>query len=229
MACMRRLVGEGVHHSHGRGVAGEGTVGEGVDDGEVHGSWYAAARSAPDERCRPTGADRRRPGRPRRPGADRGRPGPKSDGALDCADDDHQDPRPRRGGMVHHRRRRPRPARQQVPELRDLRLSPLRPRSAATPGAKAPSSTRCPSAGGARCGPTPTPATRRRRPTWRRTPTCRSASPRWSWPRRRWSSWARSRRRSRWTTWPWATRSSSWWTCSTRTTTTSTWCGSGGR
>ena len=46
--------------------------------------------------------------------------------------------------------------------------------------------------GGAASGPTPTPATSRRRPTWRPIPTCRSAWPPWSWrPRSSWS-WARS-------------------------------------
>ena len=45
--------------------------------------------------------------------------------------------------------------------------------------------------GAAASGPTPTPATSRRRRTWRPTPTCPSAWPPWSWRPRSWSSWAR--------------------------------------
>ena len=123
----------------------------------------------------------------RRPGG----PGAGSDGALDCHDDHRQVPRPRRGGMVHHRRRRPGPARQPVSHLRHLRLS--RPdlllwqprvrghrvrRGALEPAGQGVVLHR---------RPLHTPGC----PMWRPIPMCRSASRRWSWPRRRWWSWVR--------------------------------------
>ena len=63
--------------------------------------------------------------------------------------------------------------------------------SAGTPTAARPPSRRSSCPGGAASGPTPTPATSRRRRTWRPIPTCPSAWPPWSWRRRSWWSWAR--------------------------------------
>ena len=42
------LVRKGVHHGNGGRVAGEGTIGEGIDDDEVHGSRYAAPGTRSD-------------------------------------------------------------------------------------------------------------------------------------------------------------------------------------